>query len=96
MLHQSCHLLRSLMYKKLICSGYRLIISIIVYLKIGALVNPLLSEFFFFSYFFGTKPKIGSFRLPIYSRDAHRKFFDDPFLNKNKNLKLRRIYAALG
>ena len=29
----------------------------------------------FFSLFFMTKPKIGSFRLPIHSRDAHRNFF---------------------
>ena len=33
-----------------------------------------------FSTFFGTKPKIGSFRLPTHRSDAHRKFFDDPFL----------------
>ena len=25
--------------------------------------------------------KIGSFRLQTHSRDAHKKFFDDPFLN---------------
>ena len=42
--------------------------------------NPLPPEFFFLL-FFGTYPKIGSFRLPTHSRDAHRKFFDDPFLN---------------
>ena len=35
---------------------------------------------FFFLSFFGTWPKIGSFRLPTPSRDAHRKFFDDSFL----------------
>ena len=44
-------------------------------------INPLPPELFFFSSFFGTKPKIDSFRLPTHSRDAHRKFFDDPFLN---------------
>ena len=33
--------------------------------------------------FFGTFPKIGSFRLPTHRRDAHRKFFFDyPFLNR--------------
>ena len=36
--------------------------------------NPL-PPGFFFSSFFGTYPKIGSFRLPTHSRDAHRKFF---------------------
>ena len=41
--------------------------------------NPLLPEFFFSS-FFGTHPKIGSFCLPTRNRDAHRKYFDDPFL----------------
>ena len=30
---------------------------------------------------------IGSFRLPTHSRDAHRKFFDDPFLNQNQNFR---------
>ena len=30
---------------------------------------------FFFHSFSGRKPKIGSFRLPTHSRDAHRKFF---------------------
>ena len=29
----------------------------------------------FFRRFFGTLPKIGSFRLPTHRRDAHRKFF---------------------
>ena len=43
-------------------------------------INPLPPEFFLPS-FFGTYPKIGSIRLPTRSRDAHRKFFDDPFLN---------------
>ena len=42
--------------------------------------NPLWTEFFFFRRFSGHKPKIGSFRLPTHRRDAHRKFFDDPFL----------------
>ena len=37
-------------------------------------INPLLPEFFF-SWFFGTYPKIGSFRLPTHSPDALRKFF---------------------
>ena len=36
--------------------------------------NPIGTKFFFPS-FFGTWPKIGSFRLPTNSRDAHRKFF---------------------
>ena len=31
---------------------------------------PLLNDLFFSS-FFGTQPKIGSFRLPTHSRDAH-------------------------
>ena len=37
-------------------------------------INPLVPEFFFSS-FFGTLPKIGSFPLPTHSRDAHRIFF---------------------
>ena len=36
--------------------------------------KTLLPELFFSS-FFGIYPKIGSFRLPTHSRDAHRKFF---------------------
>ena len=40
--------------------------------------NPLPPEIF--SSFFGTLPKVSSFRLPTHSRDAHRKvFLDDPF-----------------
>ena len=36
--------------------------------------NPLWTKFFFSS-FFGTYHKIGSFRLPTHRRDAHMKFF---------------------
>ena len=43
------------------------------------LFNPLWTKFFFSS-FFETYPKIGSFRLPTHRHDAHRKFFDDPLL----------------
>ena len=45
--------------------------------KINVLVgtiNPFHPELFF-RRFFGTEPKIGSFRLPTHSRDSHRKFF---------------------
>ena len=43
--------------------------------------NPLGTKFFFSS-FFGTLPKIGSFRFPAQRRDATLigNFFDDPFL----------------
>ena len=34
-----------------------------------------------FSSFFGTKPKINSFRLQTHSYNDHRNFFDDPILN---------------
>ena len=44
------------------------------------MINPFVPEFFFPS-FFVTWLRIGSFRLPTHSRDAHRKFFEDPFLN---------------
>ena len=37
-------------------------------------INTLWTELFFSS-FFGTYPKIGSFHLPTHRRDAHRKFF---------------------
>ena len=37
-------------------------------------VYPLWTKFFFSS-FIGTKPKIGSFRLPTHRHDAHRKIF---------------------
>ena len=47
-------------------------------------INKLLLPEFFFSSFFNiySHAEIGSFHLPIHSRDAHRKFFsDDPFWN---------------
>ena len=44
--------------------------------------NPLWTKLFFSS-FFGTYPKIGSFRLPTHMRYAHKKFFDDSFLKWN-------------
>ena len=37
-------------------------------------IQPLLPEFFCSS-FFGTSPNIGSFRLPTYRVDVHRKLF---------------------
>ena len=37
-------------------------------------LNPLWTKFFFSS-FFGTWPKTGSFHLPTHRREAHRKFF---------------------
>ena len=49
------------------------IASTLVFSKRPFLLNPLPPEFFFSS-FFGTSRKIGSFRLPTHSRDAHRKF----------------------
>ena len=36
--------------------------------------NHLCTKFFFWS-FFRTQHKVGSFRLPTHSRDAHRNFF---------------------
>ena len=44
-------------------------------------INPFHPEFFFFSSFSGTQPKIGSFRLPTHSCDAQKKIFEDTFLN---------------
>ena len=40
---------------------------------------PSLHEFIFSSVLMRWR-KIGSHRLPIHRRGAHRKFFDDPFL----------------
>ena len=49
------------------------------------ILNPSVTGRILYSSFFGTQPKIGSFRLPTHSRDAHRIFFADPFLNRNQN-----------
>ena len=46
-------------------------------------LNPLPAEFCFRRF---TGPN--SFGLPTHSRDAHRKFFDDPFFNKKEWLKV--------
>ena len=52
--------------------------------KSSRVLNPLptyLQNFLFLR----TLPKIGSFRLPTHSRDAHKNFFEDLFLNWNEN-----------
>ena len=37
-------------------------------------------------------PNIGSFRLTTHRRDAHRNFFDDPFLNRHQNFFAKRYH----
>ena len=41
-------------------------------------------------------PKIGSFRLPAHSRDAHRNFFDDPYFFRNEILTIWEQIVPLG
>ena len=43
-------------------------------------VNPLWTKFFFRRFLGHSLIKIVSFHLQTHRRDAHRKFFDDPFL----------------
>ena len=58
--------------------------------------NPLVPEFLFSS-FFGTQPKIGSFRLPTHRRDAHRIFFlVIPSSFRIEILAIRTLSCTLG
>ena len=50
------------------------ILSYYIDFRTTFVVNPLFHEFSLTSVF-KIQPKIGSFRLPTHSRDAHRKFF---------------------
>ena len=59
-------------------------------MKFFIFFNPFVPGFFFFV----TMLTIGSFRLPTHSRDAHSKFFKDPF--KIKILAKRPIFRTLG
>ena len=50
-----------------------------------------------FFYNFSGQPKIGSFRLPTHSRNAHRNFLVDPFFKiKIKILAKRTICRTFG
>ena len=51
--------------------------------------NFPITAWILFSSFFGTFPKIGSFRLPTHTRDAHRNFFDDPYFFLNEILTMQ-------
>ena len=61
-------------YKNILTTQYVVWKRSVQWIILIIVVNPLWTEFFFSS-FFGTWPKIGSFRLPTHWRDAHRKFF---------------------
>ena len=43
-----------------------------------------------------SEPDIGSFRLTTHRSDAHRNFFDDPFLNRHQNFAKRYHMNTLG
>ena len=69
-------ILNPVLNRELRRTGGRVLITLgdQVTLLVFLAINPLWTKFFFSS-FFGTYPKIGSFCLPTHRRNAHRKFF---------------------